>query len=160
MSFPRALLLALFGLFLYGLSAGAFGPQAWNWVRFTMLGSGLFALFVGTTVPDHFLQEHLWEHIIQRHLLRIFAWTFGALLLVQILSLFVNVESLVQGNVFWVLLVASLVGLIPQSGPHLAFVTLYAQGILPVGILVPAPSSRTAMARSPSWQFPSGHSSI
>ena len=136
MSFPRALLLSLFGLFLYGLFSGAFGPPEWNWVRFTMLGSGLFALFVATTVPDHFLEEHIWGHVVQRHLLRIFAWTFGALLAIQILSLFLDVESWIQGNVFVVLLVAALIGLIPQSGPHLAFVTLYAQGVLPLGILV------------------------
>jgi hypothetical protein len=35
-----------------------------------------------------------------------------------------------------VLLVACLVGLIPESGPNLIFVTLYAQGLIPFSILV------------------------
>ncbi len=135
-TFPRALLLGLFSLFLFGLLSGSLGPPEWNWIRVTMLGSGLFALFVAATVPDHFLEEHLWEHVLKKHLLQIFLWTFGALFLIQILGAFINVEDWIQGNVFAVLLVASLLGLIPQSGPHLAFVTLYAQGILPVGILV------------------------
>jgi hypothetical protein len=135
-TFSRALLLGLFSLFLLGLLSGSLGPQEWNWIKVTMLGSGFFALFVVVTVPDHFLEEHLWEHVLKKHLLRIFLWTFGALFLIQILGAFVNVEDWIEGNILTTLLLASLIGLVPQSGPHLAFVTLYAQGILPVGILV------------------------
>ncbi|MGD2124421.1 MAG: putative manganese transporter [Gemmatimonadota bacterium] len=135
MTFPRALLLALLALFLLGLLSGCFGPADWNWIRVTMLGSGLFAFFVGATVPDHFLEEHLWEHVLKKHLLRIFSWTLGALLVTGFLGVFIDVESWIQGNVFAVLLLASLVGFIPESGPHLAFVTLYAQGVLPLGVL-------------------------
>ena len=135
-TFARALLLALFGLFLLGLLSGSVGPSGWNWIRITMVGSGVFALFVAATVPDHFLEEHLWEHVLKKHLLRIFLWTFGALALIQLLGAFMDVEGWIQGNVFAVLLLASLLGLIPQSGPHLAFVTLYAQGVLPIGVLV------------------------
>jgi len=35
-----------------------------------------------------------------------------------------------------VLLVAALVGIIPESGPHLFFVTLYAQGAIPFSVLL------------------------
>lgn len=136
MSFFRALLLGLFLLFLLGLLTGSLGPREWNWVRISLLGSGIFALFVATTVPDHFLEEHLWDHILQRHLPKIFAWTFGALLFIGVLDLFFDPASWIQGNPYAVLLVASLVGLLPESGPHMVFVTLYAQGILPAGILV------------------------
>jgi len=136
LTFARALLLALVALFLYGVIAGVFGPAEWSWIRITMLGSGLFAFFVAATVPDHFLEEHLWEHVVKKHLLRIFAWTFGALLVIEILESFMNVEAWIQGNMLVVLLVASLVGLIPESGPHLAFVTLFAEGLLPMGVLV------------------------
>lgn len=136
MSFPRALLLGLFALFLFGVVAGALGSPDWDWIRVTLLLSGLFAMFVALTVPDHFLEEHLWEHVLKKHLLPIFAWTLGALLLVQAISAFMDVEAWIRGNLFTVLVVASLVGLIPESGPHLAFVTLYAHGVLPLGILV------------------------
>jgi hypothetical protein len=135
-TFSRALLLGFFLLFLLGLLTGSLGPHEWNWVRISLLGSSLFALFVATTVPDHFLEEHLWEHILKRHLPRIFAWTFGALLLIGILDLFFDPAGWILGNPYTVLLVASLVGLIPESGPHMVFITLYAQGILPIGILV------------------------
>ena len=47
-----------------------------------------------------------------------------------------NLPALVSGNPWFVLLLAGLMGLIPESGPHLLFVTLYAQSTLPLGVLV------------------------
>ena len=135
-SFPRALLLGLLVVFLFALVLGSVGPREWNWVKFTLLGSGLFAIFVTATVPDHFLEEHLWEHTLKKHLLHIFAWTLSALIVIQVLEAFLDVGAWVRGNSAVVLIVASLVGLIPQSGPHLVFVTLYAQGTIPLGILL------------------------
>ena len=37
--------------------------RRWNWVRVTLLLVGAFGLFVVSTVPDHFLGEHLWRHV-------------------------------------------------------------------------------------------------
>lgn len=34
------------------------------------------------------------------------------------------------------LIVGALVGLIPESGPHLIFVTLFAQGLIPFSVLL------------------------
>jgi len=34
------------------------------------------------------------------------------------------------------MLIACLIGLIPESGPHMIFVTLFAQGAIPFGILL------------------------
>ena len=135
-SFPRALLLGLLAVFFFALIVGSVGPREWNWIKFTLLGSTLFALFVTATVPDHFLEEHLWEHVLKKHLLRIFAWTLGALVVIQVLQSYLDIDAWVQGNTAVVLVVAALLGLIPQSGPHLVLVTLYAQGSVPFGILL------------------------
>jgi hypothetical protein len=135
-TFQRALLLALLLTLLGLLVESADGWQGWDWVRLTLLAGVLFALFVTITVPDHFLYDHLWEHILKRHVLQIFAWTFGALLVIGVLGALTDVESWVRGNNLAVVLVASLVGLIPQSGPHLLFVTLYAQGAAPFSVLL------------------------
>jgi hypothetical protein len=136
MSFARALLIGLFLLFLIGLITGVLGPSRWNWIKATIFGSGLFSLFVAVTVPDHFLEEHLWDHILKRHFPRIFLWTFGALLAIGALGAFFEIGAWIQGNPLTVLFLASLVGLVPESGPHLVFVTLYAEGALPIGILI------------------------
>jgi hypothetical protein len=36
----------------------------------------LLALFIVSTVPEHFLEERLWEHIVKVHIPRVFLWTF------------------------------------------------------------------------------------
>ena len=135
-TFARALLIALFGLFFWGLADGSLAGDEPAWIRATLVGSALFAAFVVVTVPDHFLEDHIWEHILKKHVVRIFAWAFGALAAVAVVGLFVDVEAWVRVNTAGVLVVAALAGLIPQSGPHLLFVTLYAQGVLPLGVLV------------------------
>lgn len=94
-----------------------------------VLGALLFA-------SDHFVEEHLWEHIVCRHLPSIFAWTFGVLLAIGILFHFVNIESWVSGNTAIMILIAIAVGLIPESGPHLVFVTLFASGVIPFPVLL------------------------
>ena len=43
---------------------------------------------------------------------------------------------LVRDNAWTLLIAAALVGLIPESGPHLVFVTLYAGGRIPLSVLV------------------------
>jgi hypothetical protein len=132
----RVLLLSILSLFLVLIILGTIEPHEWNWVRITLLAGTLFALFVVITVPDHFLEKHLWEHVLKRHLLRIFLWTFGALLVIQILENYIDVESWIQTNMYFVLIIAVLIGIIPESGPHLVFVTLFASGTIPFGILL------------------------
>ncbi len=135
-SFPRALLIVLMGGLLLALSTGLLGPVVWDWKRITFaIGAG-FSLFVILTVPDHFLEQHLWEHVVKKHLLRIFLWTLGALLAIHFLDKWLDISTLIQDNLYIVLIIAVLVGIIPESGPHLVFVTLFAQGTIPFSILL------------------------
>lgn len=48
---------------------------------------------------------------------------------------FWNLEALVRAHMLWVLLIAALVGIIPESGPHMVFVMMYAQGLVPFSVL-------------------------
>jgi len=112
------------------------GSDVWDWKRITFaIGAG-FSLFVTLTVPDHFLEQHLWDHVVKKHLLRIFLWTFGALLGIHYLDNWMDISTLIQNNLYIVLIIAVLVGIIPESGPHLVFVTLFAQGTIPFAILM------------------------
>ena len=136
LSSPRALLIVLLGGFLFALSTGILGSGAWDWKRITFaIGAG-FSLFIILTVPDHFLEQHLWEHVVKKHLLRIFLWTFGALLAIHYLDNWLDINTLIQDNLYIVLIIAVLVGIIPESGPHLVFVTLFSQGTIPFAILL------------------------
>lgn len=135
-TFQRTLLISMLVVFLIGLLYGTFGPQEWNWIRITLLVSAGFALFVVLTVPEHFLEEHLWEHVVKKHLPKIFLWTFGALIFIHLLSTYLDLESWIKANYLTVLIIAVLVGIIPESGPHLVFVTLFFQGSIPFSILL------------------------
>ena len=114
------------------------GHDSWGWIRITLLVTSLLALFIVMTVSDHFLDEHLWRHIAIRHVPRIFLWAFGALLVMHLLTSNLNVDlgTLVARGQWFVLLAACLAGLIPQSGPHLIFVTLFATGYIPMSVLL------------------------
>ena len=49
-----------------------------------------------------------------------------------------NLELFVRDHMVWVLLIGALVGVIPESGPHLVFVMLYAEGLIPFSVLFTA----------------------
>ncbi|HER43820.1 MAG TPA: hypothetical protein ENO08_05115, partial [Candidatus Eisenbacteria bacterium] len=51
-------------------------------------------------------------------------------------SLDIDLGKLVARGQWFVLLAACLAGLIPQSGPHLIFVTLFAGGYIPMSVLL------------------------
>jgi hypothetical protein len=36
----------------------------------------------------------------------------------------------------WVLLISVIIGIIPESGPHLIFVMMFAKGLIPFSVLV------------------------
>ncbi|MGD8895909.1 MAG: putative manganese transporter [Acidobacteriota bacterium] len=123
-------------VFITVLATGSFVAPPSVWLRAILLGLGLFTLFVVLTVPDHFLEAHLWRHVVLQHVPRIFAWTAGALLLTE-LAMKVWPESTPSATTHWIALAgASLLGLIPESGPHLLFVTLFEQGLVPLSTLV------------------------
>lgn len=129
------LVLALL-LLVLSLTTGQLGPPEWNYIRATFLLVALLALFVVATVPDHFLEEHLWKHVARTHVPRIFLWTFGILLLLAFLTGEVHLGKELQSGKWLILVLACLVGLIPESGPHLIFVTLFAQGSVPLSVLI------------------------
>lgn len=102
---------------------------------FFIIGS-IFSIFIVITVPEHFLNEHLWGHIIKKHFFKIFLWTFVALVGISVLTHFLDFNSWVENNKFPLLFLAILIGFIPISGPHLIFITLFANNLIPFSILL------------------------
>jgi hypothetical protein len=131
----RAVLLVVLFVFGAAVAAGRVGPDEWS-LRLLVLGVTAFGLFLAVTVSEHFLAEHLWGHVLRQHVPKIFVWTLGALAAMALLDRYLPVEQLVGDNRWLVLLAAVLIGLIPESGPHLVFTLLFAEGSLPASILV------------------------
>ncbi len=83
----------------------------------------------------HYFKDHIWSHIIKGHLVRVFLWTFGALFVVEYAMTFVDLENITSEYTFLLLILGALIGLIPESGPHLIFVMLFAKGLIPFSVL-------------------------
>jgi hypothetical protein len=58
------------------------------------------------------------------------------LVVTHLLVSHIDMRAAVESHRLPILLLACLVGIIPQSGPHLIFATLYAQGAIPFSILL------------------------
>jgi len=120
-----------------------------EWMNYLFAALSLIVLGVLALAPDHFVEEHLWHHVIVKHLPSIFAWTFGGLLLISILLNYWDISSWISSNTALMILLATLVGIIPESGPHLIFVTLYASGIVPLPVLLASCISQDGHASLP-----------
>ena len=131
--FIAALLLGLLEEEAESEVLGVFNEEWTFWVfgalSLVVLAALLFA-------SDHFVEEHLWEHIVRKHLPSIFLWTFGVLLGIGILFNFIDISAWISDNTALMILLAIVIGLIPESGPHLVFVTLFASGVIPFPVLL------------------------
>ena len=107
-----------------------------DWMNVLFAGLSVIMLFVLLLGSDHFVEEHLWSHIIRKHLPTIFAWTFGVLLVVGIGLQYINIDHWISSNTALMIILATLIGIIPESGPHMIFVTLYAAGVVPLPVLL------------------------
>ena len=135
-STPRYITLIFLFAVIVLIGVGLVGPQVWNWQRITLFSLLILVTFITSTVPDHYLKEHIWDHIMKKHLWRVFLWTFFALLFIEVGFQYWNLEGFVAGNIGWILLISALVGIIPESGPHMVFVMMYASGLVPFSVLL------------------------
>lgn len=114
----------------------AHGHGGVDWLQIVLTVAVAIGLFIVSTVPDHFIDEHLWKHIVKKHLPKIFLWTFGAMFAIHMLEEYISVADYMKEHQLIILLVAVLIGIIPESGPHIVFISLYATGGLPFSILL------------------------
>ena len=99
----------------------------------------LITLLVVAFCSEHFLQEHLWEHVIKHHFMSVLLWTFGVLVALALVNYFFDLEMIIESNrwVTWMLLILALaLGIIPESQPQFIWIYLYAAGVLPFSILL------------------------
>ena len=120
-----------------------------EWMYWLFGGLSLVVLGVLIFGSDHFVEEHLWHHIVVKHLPSVFCWTFGVLIAVGLGLHYLDIESWISSNIALMIVLATLVGIIPESGPHLIFVTLYATGIVPLPVLLASCISQDGHASLP-----------
>ena len=119
-----------------------------GWMNALFAGLSVIMLVVLVFASDHFVEGHLWNHIVKKHLPTIFAWTFGVLLVLGFALQHIQIDRWISDNTALMILLATLIGIIPESGPHMIFVTLFAAGVVPFPVLLASSISQD------------GHSSI
>jgi len=133
MSLARGLILIVFA---GAIVAAAIGLLEERWEKTTGIILVAVGLVIVGTTPDHYLGSHVVGHIVKKHLWKVVLWTFFALMAIGIALEYWDIESFVKQHKILLLLVAAVVGLIPQSGPHLIFVTMFAKGLIPFSVLL------------------------
>ena len=134
----RWVLLLLLVIFLALIMLGVLGPGVWNWKRITFIILAIIPIYLVAIVSEHYFVSHIYDHIIKGHLLRVFLWIFGALLFVHLGMHSWNLDTFIQRHMLWTVLIGATIGLIPESGPHLVIVMMYAQGVVPFSVLFTA----------------------
>ena len=107
-----------------------------KWMNITFAIISIITILFTATAKEHFIKEHLWNHVVKRHCLSIFLWTFGGLLICQIGIQYLDIEHWIGDNMLLIILLAVAIGIIPESGPHLVFVTLFFNGLIPFSVLL------------------------
>jgi len=134
--FPDTALLMFGILFLLGIIAGYFTDYIVKKFKIKTCTDCEFKQYhPGVEGYKHYFKDHIWVHIIKGHILKIFLWTFGALIVVEYGMSFVDLKSITSEYTFMLLILSALIGIIPESGPHLIFVMLFAKGLIPFSVL-------------------------
>lgn len=129
--------------------AGGINLLSEDWMNIMFAILSILVLVMLVTGSDHFVNEHLWHHVVVKHLPTIFAWTFGVLTFVGIMLNYFDISGWISENTILMILLATAIGIIPESGPHLIFVTLYAAGVVPLPVLLASCISQDGHASLP-----------
>jgi hypothetical protein len=134
--FPKTALIMMAILFVLGIFVGFFTDFIVKKFNIKTCTDCEFKQYhPGEEGYKHYFKDHILAHIIKGHLVKTFLWTFGALLVVEFGMSFVDLKSITSNYTFLLLILGALIGIIPESGPHLIFVMLFAKGLVPFSVL-------------------------
>ena len=139
-TFARAMLLTVLIFIIFSqiipFGADGSGESILSAESIIFMCMGLISTFIILTVPEHFLMDHLWEHVLKKHFFRLFLWTLGSIIAIAILTNYFHFNEWAKLNLIYVLLLALIIGIIPISGPHILFITLFMNGVIPFSFLL------------------------
>ncbi len=84
----------------------------------------------------HYFKVHIWKHIFLGHALKIAAWTFISVALIEWTMTRFPLQAFLENQPAMIFLFAILIGLLPISGPHLVFISLFNGGLIPFSVLL------------------------
>jgi len=84
----------------------------------------------------HFFTEHAFRHVFLKHIPSLFLWMVGSLAALHLLEVHFHLSQQIGGSPATMILLGSLVGLLPFSGPNLVFITLFGKGMIPLSVVL------------------------
>jgi len=133
---PRAALLIFAICIVLGIVGGFLADRTVKFLNLKTCERCEIEIHVEKT-GHHFLREHVYAHVLRKHVPRLFLWIFVTLTVVDFLILNFDFASVISGMpVFGLIVFAALVGIIPESGPHMIFLVLYSKGLIPFSVLL------------------------
>ncbi len=133
---PRETLVILAACFVAGVIGGYLADKVLGIANIQTVESCEIEFHPGEPELHHFLKDHVYEHILKRHVPRLFFWILSTLLVIHLTLEHWDLGSLIATLPrFWLLIIAALIGIIPESGPHLIFLFLYIEGLIPLSVL-------------------------
>jgi len=135
--FPKEALILFFILFIIGIFSGMLIDSFVKKFNISVCKNCKeMRVHIDENNFKHYFMEHIWEHIIKNHLWKTALWTLGALAIVEFGLKYLRLEQFTSEYKIAFLFLGALVGLIPESGPHLIFATLFAQSLIPFSVLL------------------------
>ena len=160
-TWKRVILLAGIALYIAALASGMLEHEhegsethglnliSEDWMNLLFACMSVIMLLGAAFGTDHFVENHMWNHVVARHAVKIFAWTFGVLILLGFVTGIIDISAWISANTPLMILLATLIGIIPESGPHMVFVTLFATGVVPFPVLIASCISQDGHASLP-----------
>jgi len=134
---PDAALLIFFICMILGIVGGFLADRFAKVINFKTCQPCAIEIHDVDLNFKHFLKEHVYRHILRKHMPKLFLWIFFTLLAVDFLIARFDLASVISGlPTFTLIILAALVGIIPESGPHLVFLILYSKGMIPFSVLL------------------------
>ncbi|MFA6676290.1 MAG: putative manganese transporter [Bacteroidales bacterium] len=107
-----------------------------KWIQILFITTAILSILFTFTASKHFIKEHIWGHVIKKHFLTTILWTLGAILVIKFGIKYLDAETLIRNNMLVVIILSTLIGIIPESGPNLIIILLFINGDLPFSVLL------------------------
>lgn len=121
---------------LMGMNMEHTHVESYENIAFILLA--LITVLLLCVANGHFIREHVINHVIKKHFVKIFVWIWIVLILLSVMQHSMSWNTLLSHSYgpYIMLLLAILIGCIPESGPHVIVIFMYINGIVPLTTLI------------------------
>ena len=132
--FPKTALLIFAICIAVGIAGGFLADKIVNRIKFKTSQPCEIKIHDEEFDFRHFMKDHVYAHILKKHIPKLFLWIFFTMLAINLLMKNFDITSSLP--IFLWIVIAALIGIIPESGPHLFFLVLFSQGQIPFSVLL------------------------